>query len=35
MVGAPLISATIDEDETELALRVLHTICGLDAADEA
>ena len=24
----------IDEDETELAVRVLHTAYGLDAADE-
>nr|WP_137677364.1 aspartate kinase [Parerythrobacter lutipelagi] len=29
------ISVMIDEDETELAVRVLHTAYGLDAADEA
>ncbi len=28
-------SVLIDEDETELAVRVLHTAYGLDAADEA
>ncbi len=29
------VSVLIDEDETELAVRVLHTAYGLDAADEA
>ncbi|WP_422785326.1 aspartate kinase [Qipengyuania benthica] len=29
------VSVMIDEDETELAVRVLHTAYGLDAADEA
>jgi aspartate kinase len=29
------ISVMIDEDETELAVRVLHTAYGLDAVDEA
>ena len=29
------ISVMIDEDETELAVRVLHTAYGLDATDEA
>ena len=29
------ISVLIDEDETELAVRVLHTAYGLDASDEA
>jgi len=29
------VSALIDEDETELAVRVLHTAYGLDAEDEA
>ena len=29
------ISVMIDEDETELAVRVLHTAYGLDASDEA
>ncbi|MGH6787023.1 MAG: aspartate kinase, partial [Novosphingobium sp.] len=29
------ISVLIDEDETELAVRVLHTAYGMDAADEA
>jgi len=29
------ISVLIDEDETELAVRVLHTAYGLDATDEA
>ena len=28
------VSVLIDEDETELAVRVLHTAYGLDAADE-
>ena len=28
------VSVMIDEDETELAVRVLHTAYGLDAADE-
>jgi aspartate kinase len=27
------VSVLIDEDETELAVRVLHTAYGLDAAD--
>jgi aspartate kinase len=29
------VSVLIDEDETELAVRLLHTAYGLDAADEA
>jgi aspartate kinase len=29
------VSVLIDEDETELAVRVLHTAYGLDASDEA
>ena len=29
------VSVMIDEDETELAVRVLHTAYGLDASDEA
>ena len=29
------VSVLIDEDETELAVRVLHTAYGLDAVDEA
>ena len=29
------VSVMIDEDETELAVRVLHTAYGLDANDEA
>ena len=29
------ISVLIDEDETELAVRVLHTAYGMDAADAA
>jgi aspartate kinase len=29
------VSVLIDEDETELAVRVLHTAYGLDAADES
>ena len=29
------VSVLIDEDETELAVRVLHTAYGLDAEDEA
>uniref|UniRef100_UPI00403FB127 aspartate kinase n=1 Tax=Novosphingobium sp. ZN18A2 TaxID=3079861 RepID=UPI00403FB127 len=29
------VSVLIDEDETELAVRILHTAYGLDAADEA
>ena len=29
------ISVLIDEDETELAVRVLHSAYGMDAADEA
>jgi aspartate kinase len=29
------VSVLIDEDETELAVRVLHTAYGLDAKDEA
>ncbi len=29
------VSVLIDEDETELAVRVLHTAYGLDAADDA
>jgi aspartate kinase len=29
------VSVLIDEDETELAVRVLHTAYGLDAADQA
>ncbi|MXO91117.1 aspartate kinase [Pontixanthobacter aquaemixtae] len=29
------VSVIIDEDETELAVRVLHTAYGLDASDEA
>ena len=29
------VSVLIDEDETELAVRVLHTAYGMDAADEA
>lgn len=29
------ISVLVDEDETELAVRVLHTAYGLDASDEA
>ena len=29
------ISVMIDEDETELAVRVLHTAYGLDAKEEA
>jgi aspartate kinase len=29
------ISVLIDEDETELAVRVLHSSYGLDAADAA
>ena len=29
------VSVMIDEDETELAVRVLHTAYGLDAVDEA
>jgi aspartate kinase len=29
------VSVLIDEDETELAVRVLHTAYGLDATDEA
>jgi aspartate kinase len=29
------VSVMIDEDETELAVRVLHTAYGLDAKDEA
>jgi aspartate kinase len=29
------VSVLIDEDETELAVRVLHTAHGLDAQDEA
>ncbi len=29
------ISVLIDEDETELAVRVLHTAYGMDASDEA
>lgn len=29
------VSVLIDEDETELAVRVLHTAYGLDSADEA
>ena len=29
------VSVLIDEDETELAVRVLHTAYGMDAGDEA
>ena len=29
------VSVLIDEDETELAVRVLHTAYGLDAVDAA
>jgi aspartate kinase len=29
------VSVLINEDETELAVRVLHTAYGLDAEDEA
>jgi aspartate kinase len=29
------VSVLIDEDETELAVRILHTAYGLDAVDEA
>jgi len=29
------VSVLINEDETELAVRILHTAYGLDATDEA
>jgi len=29
------VSVLIDEDETELAVRVLHTAYGLDSVDDA
>ena len=29
------VSVLIDEDETELAVRVLHTAYGLDAVEDA
>jgi aspartate kinase len=29
------VSVMIDEDETELAVRVLHTAYGMDAPEEA
>ena len=34
-LGCREVSVLIDEDETELAVRVLHTAYGLDAVEDA